>query len=145
MKAKIVDNDQGFADLIERLGDARSVSVLVGIRGKRGSKLVKIAAANEFGTRKIPARSFLRATVDLNVGKYTLLLEQVADKLILGIPPDQAVGIVGAVAVGDIQRRIRDRIAPPNAAYTIAKKGSDVPLIDTGRLRQSIDYTVEIG
>jgi hypothetical protein len=32
---------------------------------------------------------------------------------------------------------------PPNSAATIARKGSDKPLIDTGQLRRAMDYVVE--
>ena len=55
----------------------------------------------------------------------------------------RALSVLGMALVGDVQQRIRNRIPPPNAPYTIARKGSDVPLIDTGRLRQSIDFVVE--
>ena len=36
-------------------------------------------------------------------------------------------------------------VAPsePNAPSTIRKKGSDKPLIDTGRLRQSVNYVIK--
>jgi hypothetical protein len=47
--------------------------------------------------------------------------------------------------VGVIKQRIANGIAPPNSPYTIARKGSSKPLIDTGQLRNSITYQVEIG
>lgn len=140
----VTDKDMGYRELLKRLAGAKQVSVLVGIRGAQGSDLVTYAAANEFGTERIPERSFLRATVDNERVKYTGLLEQAADRLLDGDTPAAAFGILGMVAVGDVQRRIRNRVPPPNAPLTIAKKGSDVPLIDTGRLRQSIDYVVEV-
>jgi hypothetical protein len=31
----------------------------------------------------------------------------------------------------------------PNAASTVKRKGSSVPLIDTGRMRQSVNYIVK--
>jgi hypothetical protein len=73
------------------------------------------------------------------------MLQDAVGAMIDGMPPLMAYGRIGMVAVGDVQRRIVQRIPPPNAPSTIAKKGSDVPLIDTGRLRQSVDYTVEFG
>jgi hypothetical protein len=42
-----------------------------------------------------------------------------------------------------MQQRIADRIDPPNAASTIKRKGSSVPLIDEGILRTSILGQVE--
>ena len=51
---------------------------------------------------------------------------------------------LGEVHVGDIQQRIRDLKEPKNSDVTIARKGSSNPLIDTGRLRQSVDYIVKV-
>ena len=49
---------------------------------------------------------------------------------------------LGEKVVADVQRKIVALKDPPNAPSTIAKKGSANPLIDTGRLRQSIDFEV---
>lgn len=155
----VTDQDTGYRDLMKRLGGAQSVSVLVGVRSSGGTELevsdegivserpdlADIARWNEFGTAHIPERSFLRATIDLNRAKYLRMLQDAVGAMIDGMPPLMAYGRIGMVAVGDVQRRIVQRIPPPNAPSTIAKKGSDVPLIDTGRLRQSVDYTVEFG
>lgn len=52
------------------------------------------------------------------------------------------VGRMGALFVGQIQERIASRIPPPNAPATIARKGSDVPLIDSGQGRTAIAHEV---
>lgn len=157
MSRTVTDRDRGYKDLMRRLGGAQSVSVLVGVRST-GTELAlsddgivsvspdiaEIAAWNEFGTDRVPERSFLRATITEHRSKYLRLLRQAAEHIIDGMAPLVAYGRVGLQAVADVQRRIRDRIPPPNAPATIARKGSDVPLIDTGRLRQSIDYTIEV-
>lgn len=49
---------------------------------------------------------------------------------------------VGAFAAGATQQYITDLRDPPNAPYTIEKKGSDNPLIDTGSMRSSVTYKV---
>lgn len=121
--------------------------VFVGIRAEAGAELVTIAAVNEFGSADghVPERSFLRSTVDENHKKYGDLLQTAVER---GIDKGttalrRELGRVGAVAAGDVQRKIRDLKDPPNAPSTIAAKGSDNPLVDTGRLRQSIDWKVE--
>lgn len=145
----VIDRDLGYdemRELLTRLAGVKSMTVLVGVRAHHGKKLARIAAINEFGApnKRIPERSFLRATVDQNQARYIGLIEKTVDRLLDGETPDRSLGLIGMVVVGDVQRRIRGRINPPNAPYTIAKKKSDVPLIDTGRLRQSIDYVVEV-
>jgi hypothetical protein len=146
----VKDTDHGYRALMKRLGVIGNVTVYVGVRGQEGPvtidrpDILSIATWNEFGTRRIPERSFLRATADQNAKKYERLLEAAVERMVDGVHPQLAFGLVGEVAVGDVQRRIKARIPPPNAPSTIASKGSDVPLIDTGRLRQSIDYKVEV-
>jgi len=141
----VEDRDHGYKQLLGLLSKQPQVGVLVGIRGQQGQDLLLYATVNEFGSEdgRIPERSFLRATVDENRVKYAKILEVAALRLLDGESPDRAFGIVGMTVVADVQRRIRDRISPANAPSTIRQKGSDVPLIDTGRLRQSIDYVVE--
>jgi len=140
----VKDTDLGFKALMSFLGKKRTVAVLVGIRGDKGSDLVQYAAANEFGTARIPERSFLRSTVISKQHRYIRLIREAVRKLLDGFSPDIAFGRLGMLAVADVQRTIRNRVPPPNAPLTIARKGSDVPLIDTGRMRQSIDYVVEV-
>ena len=45
----------------------------------------------------------------------------------------------------DVQRTIRNLSDPPNSPITIHNKKSSNPLIDTGRLRQSVTYKVVKG
>ena len=49
---------------------------------------------------------------------------------------------IGLWAQSEIQQRISDGIPPQNAPYTINKKGSSTPLVDTGQLRSSISFKV---
>ena len=71
------------------------------------------------------------------------LLEEALDAYLDGAPLDRGLALVGAQAVSNVQDTIRDLDDPPNAPSTIAAKGADNPLIDTGRMRQSITYVVE--
>ena len=51
-----------------------------------------------------------------------------------------AADIIGAKAAAIMKRTIRDFDDPPNAPYTIAKKKSSNPLVDTGLLMQSVTW-----
>lgn len=63
----------------------------------------------------------------------------------------KANGIAGLYAVRAIRQQIRSGAFAPNAPLTIAIKGSDKPLVDTGNLFKAIthkmvdDYTVWVG
>ena len=92
----------------------------------------------------IPARSFLRATVDIYQEAIAKREAAFAYGVMLGkFDLRTALEAFGSYVVGLIQQRIADRIDPPNRPYTIAKKRSDVPLIDKGQLRGSITYIIE--
>lgn len=144
MAGSVTDRDYGFAALLEALGAvADAPGVLVGIAGAQDSEMVVIAASNEFGTDRIPERSFLRSTIDDNEQQIADDLEAAVDAILGGDDPERALGLVGEKWVGEIKKRITDRIPPPNAPSTIARKGSDMPLVDTGRLRNSIDWQLE--
>lgn len=140
----VQDIDLGMEQLIHDLDSMGVPLVSVGVRGDTDSDLVTIAAANEFGTRDghVPERSFLRSTADAHQAKYLDMLRDAVDDVLDGRSPDRSLRRLGSVAVGDVQRTIRDIKQPPNAPSTIRKKGSDNPLIDTGRLRQSIEYAI---
>lgn len=53
---------------------------------------------------------------------------------------DDAMETEAVVTVGEVKKRIITGPFVPNAPTTIAKKGSDKPLIDTGQLLDAIDY-----
>jgi phage gpG-like protein len=129
------------------LSDLQSSKIEVGILGEDGAKpsILLIASVHEFGSMKvnIPERSFIRAGFDQNANKIQqkaqLLLEQV---LTFRLSPSNFFDVVGEYAVGLIQEYITDLQDPPNKPGTIKAKGSSNPLIDTGRLRQSITHRV---
>jgi len=145
---KVEDTDLGMDQLLRDLQTLGVPTVAVGVRGGQttpdGTDLVTIAAANEFGTADghVPERSFLRSTADEQRPKYATMLGKAIDAVLDGDSPDPALHRLGAVAVGDVQRKMRAIKQPPNAPSTVAQKGADNPLIDTGRLRQSIEYEI---
>ena len=54
----------------------------------------------------------------------------------------RALGLLGARMSADMKMTIKNRIPPPLQPETIRRKGSDVPLIDTGQLINSITWAV---
>jgi hypothetical protein len=109
----------------------------------------------EFGKGKIPPRPAFRQAFDSHRDAYAQFLKDTIgatiDALSGGGGRDwkaaeailmKNLKTLGVVHAGDIQTSIRDLKNPVNADYTIQKKGSSNPLIDTGRLRQSVTSEV---
>lgn len=160
MTARVTDTDRGARALAESLRALGKARVRVGVladapkktgtrTGKRGRQiqqaatLAEVAAAHEFGTATIPQRSFIRATVDLKAGEIGALQEKLAAQVAEGkITPEVAMERLGAAAQGMVQTRIAEGIGPALAPATVARKGSDKPLVDTGQLRSSVTYQV---
>ena len=104
----------------------------------------EIAATNEFGTDKIPSRPFMRQTADHKEGELKKFMEDRAVEAVHGrITAEEAFTKIGVKTKGAIQQQIRDGEFVPDSPQTIRRKGSDKPLIDTGRMRQSVDFFIE--
>ncbi len=52
----------------------------------------------------------------------------------------QGLGLLGEKAKSDVQKKITLISSPPNEPSTRKQKGSSNPLIDTGALRQHINW-----
>lgn len=134
-------------------------SVKVGIMGSQASAEhkgtnktnVQIGFLNEFGSisQHIPARSFIRMPLQLYLSEYLrkkkALSQEEFTKAIEEGKENEFAAKVGLVAEEVIQDAFATRGFgnwAPNAPRTIAEKGSDSPLIDTGQLRRSITSKV---
>lgn len=139
----IKDTDRGLKALLRRLNEAQT-TITVGVHGdaspeKDGTSVVDVATWNEFGTDRIPARSFLRAWFDSSAGLIADSLRKVGLGVVAG-KYTAAIGMNRAAQLfaGLIQQRVAGGIGPANAASTVARKGSSKPLIDSGHLRSAI-------
>jgi len=172
-KFTIVDKDHGYAamqSLVARIGRMRQATVTVGIQGanasrtKRGrprfssrkSKSVRrrkrsgaaltvaeVGAIHEFGSGRIPKRSFIKGTIDQQRAQILRRMEIGGEGVLTGkLDQRTAMELIGEYTVGRIKQRMANGISPANAPSTIARKGSSTPLVDTGQLRNSITYEV---
>lgn len=153
MAASIIDKDHGFAAFFRRIKEIESSHVKVGVLddGKvtgAGLTVGQIAVVNEFGTEAVPARSFVRSTFDQKRED----LAELGKKLMTGIVDGKiklkpALDVMGSTLAAAMKKKITDGegIPPPNAPSTVAAKGSDRPLVDTGRLLNSITWTSIVG
>ena len=146
----IEDSDPGYRKFLEHLDDS-ATHVDIGIHPVSGEEMVVIASAHEFGAiagknykTEIPARPFIRSTVDERRDIYAengkRLWQRILDKEITIF---EGLSLLGQLVEGDIRKKIIELREPINAPATIARKGSDNPLIDTGAMVNSIRYAVK--
>ena len=145
---RISDTDPGFHALLSSLSTLRRSKIEVGVlpsagRNSEGVDLVDVAVWNEFGTRHVPARPFMRIAADKNENKWNRYAERCVDAALKNRANiNNAVCLVGEQIKSDVQLVFGSGEITPNKPATIRRKGSSVPLIDHGDLRRSIDYKV---
>lgn len=150
-KPQTKDIDKGYKAIFKELRKLEeNPYVKIGIQAQDASKqaeggpsLIVIAASNEFGTDRIPERSYIRKTHDENINEWSDLIKGLKDKIYQGsMTVDQALDFLGLTIETAIKAKIQttDPDWEPNAPMTIEQKGSDKPLIDTGQLINSIRY-----
>lgn len=158
--SKVEDTDLGLNRIMLKLsGELNDVVIKVGVqakdkaakRGKNGSirntdqPLAVIAAIHEFGLGGMPQRSFLRSAFDENKPMLNRMGDNIVNGAIKGMSTETALNQLGNVVQGMVQKKIVDGPFAPNSPATIKRKKSSRPLIDTGRLRQSIRYVIVKG
>ena len=159
---KITSEGKKFFKQIEEL---KKLQVRVGFQHGEDSgadgkaDLVDIAAWNELGTEYIPSRPFLRQSVDNNGAQIAATCKKLIAAIVKGeATARDALQTIGVMQKRIIQKTIRDGDFEPNApitveggwmrrggkAFYVKGKGSPAtPLIDTGRLRQSVSFVIK--
>ena len=120
-----------------------SVGFLEGSTYPDGTSVPLVAAVQEFGapSRNIPPRPFFRNMIAQKAESWP---DAVAALLETNdYDATETLMQTGEGIKGQLQQSIKDTNSPPLAPATIAKKGFDKPLIDTGVMINSIDYKVE--
>lgn len=106
-----------------------------------GTSVVDVGVYNEFGTSRIPARPFMRVAMDQGGKELEAFVSHMVDLLIDGRTDPKGVDdSVGNAAADTIRKTIAGFNKPPNAPSTVKVKGRDDPLVDTGHMRDSVDY-----
>lgn len=135
-------------NFLKAISELTEKEVRVGFqRGKAteedGTDICDIAAWNELGTEDIPSRPFIRDSVDNNEAEIEAFLQRMQRRIINGQSAEKTLKQIGVFQKGLIQREITKGNFAKNSEVTIKRKGSDTPLIDTGRLRQSVNFVIE--
>jgi len=111
------------------------------LKGGSGYRVIGITGPH---TITIPARPYLRSTMDENQDRYFAISKKLVGQIVSGEQTKGgALEIMGQLIEGDIKRKIITLRSPPNKAATIRRKGSDNPLVNTGLLGGSIRFIVK--
>jgi len=153
VKQKTTVKDMGFTRVMREIGKlADKPFVKVGILQAAGAHrsagltVAEVGITNEYGlpSRRIPERSFMRSTVDENAEKWHSMVKRERDQIWLGQSTVfESLAKIGEVIKSAIKDKISTLTEPPNAIFTILRKGSSKPLIDTGQMLNSIHYKIE--
>ena len=105
--------------------------------------IADVAMWNEFGTVHTPARPFYRDSIAKINEMLPAFWASELKRVMAGGSAEQSFQKLGVLAKGVIQDTILTGNYEPNKDATIARKGSSQPLIDTGRMRQSVNFVVK--
>lgn len=143
-------NDTRMKKIFNELKFLQKAYTLVGIQEGNSSVdgllVSQIAFWNEFGTKNIPERSFIRDWFDANITTIQRMAHTLYGQVLDGkINAKTALAKLGQWVQDKIRKSILEFTTPPNAPATIRKKGSSHPLIDTGQMLNSIHHTEHFG
>jgi len=133
-----------------------SFGVNPGTYPKKGSatpvNVADVALYLEYGTEKIPPRPAFRRGVEHSLTKNKKLtqaqLRNITQRILRGRTPEINRSLtvlltqIGKSAKAKTQEIIKTGDEAPNAPATVAKKGFNHPLYETGLLLASVDYEV---
>lgn len=146
---KITDDRRDLERIRRALIQAAQTATQVGLfdgvphPNGRGLTYAEVAAVQEFGTDKIPERPFIEETA-----RSTRAVAVMASGLARVIRGQASVpGMyrrAGEAMREDMRRVITAWSNPPNAPFTIAMKGFNDPLIETGAMRAKVEFRVGV-
>ncbi len=155
--AIFTDKDKGFKRLMTSFKHVEGETVaFAGFlrsagthKPKEGDKpatpitMAALAAAMEYGveSQNIPPRPFFSNALKTHEKDIRKLLEKGHIAVLSGkLDPKKALGVVAQKVVDWIKDSIASNTPPPNKPATVAAKGSDKTLIDSGQLLASVDW-----
>ena len=152
-KTKLLDNIKNLKDKVGKVGWFENSKYSTGEQ----LPVAYVAAVHEYGNpaKHIPARPFMRPTIDEKQNEWKGIIEKGAKQVVAGKSTlDAVLEAVGSRAAGEIRKKIASIQSPALSPKTIAnrlkKKANKKvigkltkPLIETGVLYGTLTNTVE--
>lgn len=155
VKARYSDEWIKAIKKVQTLGGVKGVKIGIvepATNSRTGANIAQYAFFNEFGTRDIKPRPFMRLTAERHSKEWARLFAQVTGNALIRDPnvARRAFMLIGERAVDDMQDVIKSNVPPTNKASTLKRKmerpngttkGAYVgTLYDTGEMEQSIAW-----
>jgi hypothetical protein len=166
--SRVVKDTNNIPEYLSMLHDLLATEIHIGIFGEEDSDILMIANVNEFGCEitvtpkmraylhsqglhlkastteiKIPERSFIRSGFDdREKDIHSRAIELLKKVLTMDLDTATYFDILGQHIVDNLQEYLTAIDNPENHPFTIGRKESSNPLIDTGRMRDSITFKV---
>ena len=134
-----------LAEIGKKLGDGKILRAgfLETAKYPDGTPVAQVALWNDAGTETSPPRAFFRQTIAEHGKSWGNAL---GDNLkASGMDGDKALALTGEGIKDNIVSSIVTFSDPQNAPRTIAKKGFNKPLVDSGVMQRSVDYDIKDG
>lgn len=149
-----IGTDRRWQQILKKMLRIREPFVKVGVLASQGGDdtdesgvtVLQVAVIHEFGApaANIPQRSFIRSTVDDRDAQLRAMIRKLLNRVVeRRLSATKALDILGLWLASEIKKQIVSGIDPPLKQATVAAKGSTTPLVDTGRLLNSITHEVE--
>ncbi|WP_137188418.1 hypothetical protein [Pseudomonas asiatica] len=139
---------RGLGNLAKRLTTLARTKAEVGFfQGDAyddGTPVAQVAAYNEYGTRFHPQRPFMQETLEnkTNLQAIIKLMKQAARASILNTGGARSLmQLLGKLVADEIKVTIAN-YPGHNSPQTIATKGFDRPLFDTGKMLESVRFRI---
>lgn len=160
MAVSVTLNTRGLDFLRGNLRALGMHVLTLGVQGPDGSQLyptgvnrATVALYNEFGTKDIPARPFLRGAIWQFRDRIEVIMADAASRVVHSVDLSPIPTVIESlsragheiVAILNSHFARSHGWAKRNAPSTVAKKGFDYPLHETGELAESISWAVRQG
>jgi hypothetical protein len=136
--------ERKLLELAHRLGKSETLRVgfLEGGTYKDGTSVPMVAAIQEYGSpqRNIPSRPYFRNMINEKSPGWANAITKALQST--NYNAEDALRIMGEGIANQLKESIRRFDSVPLSPVTIAKKGFDKQLIDTGVMRDSVDYEI---
>lgn len=132
-----------LARKLARPGTLR-VGFLEGATYPDGTPVALVAAVQNFGapSKGIPPRPFFSNMVETKQAEWGPALGALLEAN--DYDADKALKLLGEGIAGQLRQSIVDTNSPALAPATVKAKGFAKPLVDTGHMLNSVDYSVDV-
>ncbi len=148
---KTTDRDKGLKSLIKELTRNKGSNVTVGVHKgegvtKSGAEIGSVGYWLDQGTKHMPARPWVRGTVDKFSKRYQNILKQNYSAVLLGrMTVKAALEDLGGQVKDDMRNFIiSDQVQPETSEAVMATKASKKTLFETGKLVDAVHFRVNV-